>query len=398
MGAVMGGTATARERQAALRAGRRKDGLKYIHVWANPTQEQAIKAYLGDDQAEPLHVTREAQDDARDEEVRRLHFNLLLQQNEIQRRDSEIASAEAELERRRRDIESREARIDEKNDQAEAVYRKYSQWQEEADQHLKAIRLREDEIDKKERALKAAGARLDKTTQTRKVTDKERAEALIQRFTTRYDYSQPGGVMTPITEGYQIEQHAKEIAKLTTKTRAVSTSLFGLAKEFRDLLGDREIADLENAVALLHRIGQAAAVAKKKTQALEKAIKDAEQARFRQAHQAAEACLAGLDERDVVLRLCVLEPRQYELEQFLARKPYYQSMTELLGDVHRHALNNLKYQIEKLLRTGQGVEDAKDAVQAMIAERMLEAQDAYGTRVREAIAAVVAERLTRANG
>lgn len=63
METIMGGAATSRERQAALRAGRRKDGLKYIHIWANPGQEQAIKAYLGDAQANPLHVTRDAFDD-----------------------------------------------------------------------------------------------------------------------------------------------------------------------------------------------------------------------------------------------------------------------------------------------------------------------------------------------
>ncbi len=73
----MGGAATSRERQAALRAGRRKDGLKYIHIWANPDQEQAIKAYLGDAQDKPLHVTRGAESDELEEEVRRLQENAL---------------------------------------------------------------------------------------------------------------------------------------------------------------------------------------------------------------------------------------------------------------------------------------------------------------------------------
>lgn len=73
-------------------------------------------------------------------------------------------------------------------------------------------------------------------------------------------------------------------------------------------------------------------------------------------------------------------------------------MTELLGEVHRSALGNVKYQIEKLLKTGQGLEDAKAAVMTMIAERMPEARGSYGMRVREAITAVVAERLAKANG
>lgn len=394
----MGGAATARERQAALRANRRKDGLKYIHVWASPDQEEAIKAYLGDPTAQPLHVTRDTHDDGLEEKVRRLHFDLQLQQNEIQSRRAALASAEVELEQRRRDIESREARIDEKHELAESAYRQYTQWQEEASQTLEAIRLREAELDKKERALKAAGARLEKSSQNQRVTDKERIEALAQRFTTRPDYSQPGIPRVPIQEGYQIEARAKEITKLTTKTRSVSTSLSGLAKEFKELLGDKEIADLEDAVGVLNRIGQAAAATKKTTLALEKSIKAHEQVRARQAHQAAQACLAGLDERDVVLHLCIMEPGQYDLEEFLSCKPRYRSMTELLSEVHRATQGNVKYQIEKRLKAGQGVEDAKAFVMATIAERMPEAQDTYGPRIRQAIAAVIAERLGKANG
>ena len=53
----MGGAATARERQAALRARRRKNNLNYIHVWASADQEQAIKTFLADPVANPLHVT-----------------------------------------------------------------------------------------------------------------------------------------------------------------------------------------------------------------------------------------------------------------------------------------------------------------------------------------------------
>lgn len=40
----------------------------------------------------------------------------------------------------------------------------------------------------------------------------------------------------------------------------MSTSLSGLAQEFKELLGDKEIADLEDAVGVLNRISQAAAV------------------------------------------------------------------------------------------------------------------------------------------
>ncbi len=397
----MGGAATARERQAALRESRRKDGLKYIHVWASPDQEQAIKAFLSDSAANPLHVTGDTSNAAIDMQRDKLRFDqldLMQQQNAFQEQRHALSQKEIELQGMQKALEAWDARLAKREDEIEATYQQYRAWADEAEQRLEAARQREGDLAKQERALKAAGARLEQTTKSQRVTDKERIEALAQRFTTRPDYSQPGHPFMPIKEGYQIEARAKEITKLTTKTRSVSTSLSGLAKEFRELLGDKEIADLEDAIGVLNRIGQAASATKKKTLALEKSIKDQEKVWSSQAHQAAKACLSGLDEQDVVLHLCILERGQYELGQFLSCKPLYQSMTELLAEAHRSAIENVKYQIEKLLKAGQGVEEAKAAVLAKIAEKMPEAQHTYGQRVREAIAAVVAERLAKVNG
>ena len=72
----MGGVTTANERQAALRARRRAEGFEYIHVWALPEQQRAIKAYLANPDKSPLHVTDDSLDVALDAELDNLNLDL----------------------------------------------------------------------------------------------------------------------------------------------------------------------------------------------------------------------------------------------------------------------------------------------------------------------------------
>lgn len=402
----MGGAATARERQAALRDRRRKDGLNYIHVWANADQEQAIKAFLADPAANPLHVTV---DPVESDEVIRLRFDLVQQRAELQQRIHEVAEKEIKLEAQRRAqdaYDAEEDRLVRREEESEATYQKYKAWADEAKQRLEAVYQRERDLDQQERQLKSAGARLQKDRESNAVTDKARTEALIQRFTTERDYRANGVVYKPIVDDYRIEQRAKEISKLTTRTKTVNTSLATLMREFKDLLGDKETADLEDAMRILNRISNAAGTAQKKTRALEAKIKEEEKQRHIMAYKAATARLEGLPDADKVLILCTLDPKDFDLQRLLyqhrdaprAGAPRVLRATQALREVEESAHNNIRNRIKDHLKAGQGLDQALTSLNDLISKRMPEAQDTYGYRIQEAIAEVVAERLAKANG
>lgn len=402
----MGGAATTRERQAALRARRRSGGLNYIHVWANADQERTIKAFLADPAAITLHVTA---DPIESDEVTRLRFDLVQQRAELQQRLHEVAEKENKLEAQRRAQDAYDAEVDRlvgREEESEATYQQYKAWADEAKQRLDDVYKRERELDRQERQLKSIGARLNKDRESNAVTDKARTEALVQRFTTKPDYSKPGIPNKPIDDEWTIANRAKEISKLTTRTKAVNTSLSTLMREFKDLLGDKETADLEDAMRILNRITNAAGTAQKKTRALEAKIKKEVKQRHIMAYKAATARLEGLPDADKVLILCTLDPKDFDLQRLLyghrdaprAGAPQVLRATEVLREVEESAHNNIRDRIKDHLKAGQSLDQALTSLNALIAKRMPEAKDIYGYRIQEAIAEVVAERLAKANG
>lgn len=375
----MGGAATSRERQAALRAGRRKDGLKYIHIWANPDQEQAIKAYLGDAQANPLHVTRDAFDDELDEEARLLNLDLQTRLADVQLREVQLAEAKARL-----------AKLEAT---AENDFQTYRAWLASLDERQAIIQSREKELNALALDLKVAGARLKRDESTKKVSDKARTDTLVQRFTLERDYrSQTGEAFKPIVDTWTIKRRVQEISKLTSRTKTVRTSLATLAREFKDILGDRESDDLNDAGGVLLHISHAADIALKQARALEKRLKEEEKQRQEAAHKVATTYLQSLSDAEQVMHLCILDPRSYyELDKLLAGEAGY------LGDVKRHASEAIVYKIQDALKAGQNREQALASLVSHLAVRMPQAIEIYGRRIEVGIAAEIAARLAKAN-
>lgn len=360
----MGGAATARERQAALRDRRRKDGFNYIHVWANADQEQAIKAFLANPTANPLHATRDSADAVL---------------------GGGVAGFQAKA-----DYETKLAKVEE-------TYRQYKAWADEADKRLEDIQRREMELAKRERGVKVASARPERSGDTNAVTVKTRTEALVRRFTTERDWRQAGATKL-IDEPWTIEQRSKNIAALTARTKAVGTSLQALTQEFKDLLGEQEIAALAEAVLILNRIRDAASIAKTKTRALEQKIKEEAGRRKKQSHQVASGWLTSLPELDQVLTLCVLDAHQYDLDAFLVRKAFGRTQADRFTEVLGAAREAVAYEVERRLKAGLSQAEALQAVQESIARKRPAAEAKYRRPIEEAIAAVIAERLAKANG
>jgi DNA repair exonuclease SbcCD ATPase subunit len=397
MEAIMGGVATANERQAALRARRRAEGLEYIHVWALPDQERAIKAYLANPDKCPLHVTDDSLDVALDAELDNLNLDLKARSVELHERLAALAERESQLQKQEAAMALRDAELDAMFATTVSNYQQYQAWLHEAEERLESIRLRESELNRLERELKTAGARLKKDASQNVVTDKARTEALIHRFTTERDYSKAGMPEREIVDGYRIEQRSKEITKLTSRTKSVRTSLETLTREFKDLLGEKESSDLEDAMRILDRISNAAATAQKKTRALEARIKDKEKQQEIAAYQAATSRLQGLSDAEKVMLLCILDPREYKLETFLGGKEHWQSKAALLVEVEHQAKSSVVYTIKSALKSGQSIEQANTKLDDLINQRMPQARDTFGRQIQEAIAAVVAERLAKAN-
>lgn len=394
----MGGAATAKDRQAALRAKRSQDGLKYIHVWTRPDQEQAIKAFLAAPAAHPLHVTHEPLDAAIDEELTKLRYDLVQQQFELQQRSQELAMKEIQLEGQRRSQDAFEADLARREQSAEDTYQTCHAWLGDLEKRRDAIKERERELNVLEKNLKVAGARLKRDGDSKKVTDKTRTETLVKRFTTERDYSKGSEVAyKAIVDDWKIEQRVKEVAKLTSRTKSVRTSMAKLASEFKDILGDREVDDLMDAHEVLYHISHAADIALKRARTLESKLKEEEKQRQALAYKAATTYLQGLGDAEQVMRLCILDPHSYyELDRFLAGEGGY------LSDVKRHTHSAVVYKIKDALKAGQNLEQALASLESLVAERMpkakAKAKDTFGRRIEVAIAAVIAARLTKATG
>lgn len=392
----MGGAATARERQAALRDRRRKDGLNYIHVWANADQEQAIKAFLADPAANPLHVTV---DPIESDEVTRLRFDLVQQQAELQQRLHEVAEKEIRLESQRLAQDAFEADMSRREQKAEDSYLAYKAWLDDLEKRRVTIEERERELNVLEKDLKVAGARLKRGSDSKKVSDKARTEALIQRFTTERDYRQAGEVYKPIVDDWKIEQRVQELAKLTARTKTVRTSLSTLALEFKETLGDAETNDLMDADEVLFRISNAAGVALKRARTLETKLKEEEKQRHQTAHKATTAYLQPLGDAEQALLLCVLYNTNFELGKFLGADPaYWKSMAERLADVKKQTHDYVRDKVKDCLKGGMTLDQGIAHLDSVINQSMPEARETYGPRIERAIAAVIAERLAKANG
>lgn len=397
----MGGAATAKERQAALRARRRDEGLNYIHLWMNQDQERAIRAFLVDPAANPLHVTPKSEPAV----VTKLRSDLEHQQWELQRLRQEVATADTKLEAQRQARDADEASLEKRKLVAEkailryeALAAEYQNWNDEISRRMEEIKERERELNVLEKNLKVAGARLKRDGDAKKVSDKARTEALIQRFTTERDYRQAGEAYKPIVDDWKIEQRVQELAKLTARTKTVRTSMATLAREFKETLGDRETDDLMDADEVLFRIGNAAGVALKRARALEAKLKEAEKQRHQTAHKAATAYLQPLDDAGQTMVLCILYNSNYELGKFLGADPaYYKSMSERLAEVKKQTHDYVRNKIKDYLKQGWTLEKGLADLDSVISQAMPTEKEAYGPQVERAIAAVVAERLTKAN-
>lgn len=391
----MGGAATARERQAALRNRRRKDGLNYIHVWANADQERAIKAFLADPTASPLHVTGCP---AESDEMTRLRFDLVQQQNELQQRLHEVALKENKLESQRLAQDAFDADLARLEKKAKDTYLTYKCWLDDLEKRRGVIEARERELNVLEKDLKVAGARFKRGGDTKKVSDKARTEALIQRFTTERDYRH-GEVYKPIVDDWKIEQRVQELAKLTARTKTVRTSLSTLAREFKETLGDAETNDLMDADEVLFRISNAAGVALKRARTLEAKLKEEEKQRHQAAHKAATAYLQPLRDAEQVMLLCIVYNTNFELGKFLAADPaYWKSMAERLAEVKQQTHDNVRDKVKDYLKQGWSLEKGLAHLDSVISQAMPTTQEAFGPRVERAIAAVIAERLAKATG
>ncbi len=394
----MGGAATARERQAALRDRRRKNNLNYIHVWANADQERAIKDFLASPVASPLHVTHKSESD----EVTKLRSELEHQQWELQQLRQQVSLNEIELEAQRRteaSIEKRELMAEKAMLRYEALAAEYQNWNDEISQRNEEILERERKLNILEREMKAAGARLKRDSDSKKMTDKARTEALIQRFTTERDYScNAADAYKAIEDDWKIEQRVKEVSKLTARTKTVHTSLVNLVREFKDLLGDKESDNLLDAAEVLHRIGMAASQAQRSARSMEVQLKREEKQRHAVAYEAARMCLQTLSDADKVMVFCILDHYSFELDKFLtAEIPYWTSMSEQLAKVKEGAQDATARKLKDFLKTGQNIEQAMVSFNTFIAEHAPKANEVFGRKIEAAIAAVVAEQLVRAN-
>ncbi|TCJ20153.1 hypothetical protein EZJ19_00850 [Parasulfuritortus cantonensis] len=361
----------------------------------NQDQERAIRAFLDDPAANPLHVTPEH---SVDDEVTRLHFDLVQKQNDLQQRLHELTLKENRLEAQRQAQDAFEADLARREERTEDTYQTYKSWLGDLDKRRDTIEERERELNVQEKDLKVAGARLKRDGDAKKVSDKARTEALIQRFTTERDYRQAGEAYKPIVDDWKIEQRVQELAKLTARTKTVRTSMATLAREFKETLGDRETDDLMDADEVLFRIGNAAGVALKRARALEVKLKEAEKQRHQTAHKAATAYLQPLDDAGQTMVLCILYNSNYELGKFLGADPaYYKSMSERLAEVKKQTHDYVRNKIKDYLKQGWTLEKGLAHLDSEISQAMPTEQEAYGPRVERAIAAVVAERLTKAN-
>jgi len=232
------------------------------------------------------------------------------------------------------------------------------------------------------------------------VTDQDRAEALVHRFTTTRAWGKPGDVYVPITDPWAISQRAKEITKLTARTKSASTSLAKLADEFKELLGENEIADLGDAVRILLRIAESAELAQKKTRALEARINSIEEKNQKQARQAASQWLEGMKEADQLMLLGTLDLHHHGLDYLFEslHTPSARTWERLLRGALDDALETLVDQIVQQLRTTPNLADVLASIRKASEQKLPLAETKFRGQIQEVIAAVVAERLSKANG
>lgn len=347
----MGGEATAKNRQAALRDRRRGEGMKYLHVWATPAQEQAIKAFLATTDESAFPVVRSQVDTLQD-----------------------YASL---------------------RDQAEQEYRKYQAWAKEAESRLDAIARRELEIEAREQQLAALGARVAQQAGSARMSDQARAQALIERFSTREVWRTRE--LKAIDDPDTIKDRVQQITKLTAKVKSAGTVLAGISTDFQALLGAEETGDLDDAVRLLHRIGSAADTAKKRIQTLEKRVKEEDARLTKIAAAEANKRLSGVPEIDQIFLLCALSPysQSFDLERLLQHDPDDRLRGRLMR-VLEEVKGALVEKLKPYLKAGKSPAEATALVDATVAEAMPKVIEKHGEDARRAIAAVVAERLSQA--
>ncbi len=165
----MGGEATAKHRQQALRERRRREGMKYAHFWVTPEHEQAIKAFLSETSNTALRVTPPTQ--TLDPETERLRGL------------------------------------------ADEALQKYTALAADAEARLKVIKAQEQTLAAHARLLPSLATQQTPPSAPLHHSDQERTQALIKRFTMHEDWRTRE--WRPIDEPDQIDDRVQQITKLT---------------------------------------------------------------------------------------------------------------------------------------------------------------------------------------
>lgn len=340
----MGGASTTRERQADRRARLRGAGLKYIHVWVQPDQEHAIKAYL-----------------------------------------SGLTGPEVDGQHAHKAKEDAQALANEQ-------FERWGRLADEASERLKEIQVREDRLQAEERRLKILGAKTEKGLGEARVSDKARTEALIQQFTTRTQWRT--GERQVIDDPHTISERAEQASKLTRQTKSAATVLGGIIEEFKTLLGEREIDELAAAVKLVRRIGAAAETAKDRARAMEKRIHEEDRMRTSLASKATNAILETTSLPNQILAMCILNlsDHSWYLRDLLKLEDVRYNLNRSKEELHQKMVGRLK----GLMKDGNAIEQSVAILKAEIAEATPQAREKYGPSIERVLAELVSIELNKA--
>lgn len=337
----MGNDYTSKQRQANRRERLRQAGLKYMHIWVHPDQEQTIKDFLG---GKPL--VRE-----------------------------DIGQREEELLRR-----------------SAAVEEEHQKWQrliDEVNVRLKGIHEREQAIEAETRRIKSQGAKTEKTRERERISDKDRADALIERFTT--DTRLSTAKRQSVDDPYWITQRASQAAALTKQTKTVATALEGLIKEFKGMLGEGEVVALESTVGLIRRIGAAAETAKNRVRTLEKKIHEEDRQRTAMASNAVKSLLDAMSLENQILTNCILNTSDFNwhLRDLLKLKDVPYNMARAKEELRDNMVGRLKAN----LKAGQTLDAAVLAMKELIQDGTPAAKEKHGHEIERVVAELVAIQL-----
>jgi hypothetical protein len=210
---------------------------------------------------------------------------------------------------------------------------------------------RERALADREHALRTRGARIGRRDQSAHTSDRTRTQALIERFTTGRDWRT--GERRPVDLPYRAKGLADQAAKLTRQTKAAGTALRTLIHEFKDILGEGESRDLQDAAALVERIGHAAEVAKDKARTLEKRLTAEDAARERTALAAFNAAFGNLQVSEQILLSAAIDKDGDYRSDVLALRELNYSLRRMREEARREAVSAIKETIE----AGKGTEE-----------------------------------------